>query len=155
MIRRVLSAALLAALLAAPAASAYDQPAVNLGFTSFLDGIPPAGPGWYAAQYVQFYSAGNLPDLPFPGDPELEAWISLTQLIYQHPKALPCGGNLGLNLMLPYAAFDRPPAPGTSWRFNVYRIDHSRRGIELMAWQATGEPNFHVPARFAFLDFMA
>ena len=106
MIRRVLSAALLAALLAAPAASAYDQPAVNLGFTSFLDGIPPAGPGWYAAQYVQFYSAGNLPDLPFPGDPELEAWISLTQLIYQHPKALPCGGNLGLNLMLPYAAFD-------------------------------------------------
>jgi len=56
---------------------------------------------------------------------------------------------------IPYAAFDRPPAPGTSWRFNVYRIDHSRRGIELMAWQATGEPNFHVPARFAFLDFMA
>ena len=96
----------LAALLFASAAAAYDQPAVNLGFTSFLDGIPPAGPGWYAAQYVQFYTADKLPDLPFPGDPELEAWISLTQVIYQHPKALPGGANLGLDLILPAAAFD-------------------------------------------------
>ena len=105
--RRILPLALLlAALLAAPAALAYDQPAVNLGFTSFLDGIPPAGPGWYAAQYVQFYSADTLPDLPFPGDPELDAWICLTQIIYQHPAPLPCGGNLGLNLMLPVVDFD-------------------------------------------------
>ena len=96
----------LAALLFASAASAYDQPAVNLGFTSFLDGIPPAGPGWYAAQYVQFYTADKLPDLPFPGDPELDAWISLTQVIYQHPKALLGGANLGLDLILPAAAFD-------------------------------------------------
>lgn len=96
----------LAALLVASAASAYDQPAVNLGFTSFLDGIPPAGPGLYAAQYVQYYNAGKLPDLPFPGDPKLEAWISLTQIIFQHPTALPCGGNFGLDLILPAAAFD-------------------------------------------------
>ncbi len=96
----------LAALLLASTASAYDQPAVNLGFTSFLDGIPPAGPGWYAAQYVQFYTSDKLPDLPFPGDPELEAWISLTQVIYQHPTALLGGANLGLDLILPAAAFD-------------------------------------------------
>ena len=96
----------LAALLFTSAAAAYDQPAVNLGFTSFLDGIPPAGPGWYAAQYVQFYSADKLPDLPFPGDPQLDAWISLTQIIYQHPKALLGGANLGLDLILPAAAFD-------------------------------------------------
>ena len=92
--------------LSAAAALAYDQPAVNLGFTSFLDGAPPAGPGWYAAQYVQYYTAGKLPDLPFPGDPELEAWISLTQVIYQHPRALPGGANLGLDLILPAATFD-------------------------------------------------
>lgn len=96
----------LAALLAAATAGAYDQPAVNLGFTSFLDGIPPAGPGWYAAQYVQYYTADQFPDLPFPGDPELDAWISLTQVIYQHPKALLGGANFGLDLILPAAFFD-------------------------------------------------
>ena len=105
MMPRLRSAAL-AVLFAAAAASAYDQPAVNLGFTSFLDGIPPAGPGWYFAQYVQYYDAGKLPDLPFPGDPELEAWISLTQVIYQHPKAILGGANFGLDLILPAAAFD-------------------------------------------------
>ena len=111
MARRPLSARLaaIAALLIATAASAYDQPAVNLGFTSFIDGIPPAGPGWYFAQYIQYYSADTLPDLPFPGDPELEAWISLTQLIYQHPKPLLGGANLGLDLILPAVAFDLTP----------------------------------------------
>ena len=96
----------LASLLLASAALAYDQPAVNLGFTSFLDGIPPAGPGWYFAQYGQFYTSDKLPDLPFPGDPELDAWISLTQVIYQHPQPLPTGANLGLDLILPAADFD-------------------------------------------------
>ncbi len=98
--------AALAALLLATSASAYDQPAVNLGFTSFLDGIPPAGPGWYFAQYVQVYTADKLPDLPFPGDPGLDAVISLTQVIYQHPTALPCGAQLGLDLILPAVDFD-------------------------------------------------
>lgn len=108
---RRLGSILAALLVAATGAAAYDQPAVNLGFTSFLDGIPPAGPGWYFAQYVQYYTSDTLPDLPLPpdfagADPELEAWISLSQLIYQHPKALPTGANLGLDLILPAAAFD-------------------------------------------------
>lgn len=54
---------------------------------------------------------------------------------------------------VPYAAFASAPAPGKSWRFNVFRIDHSVRGEELQAWQHTGVRNFHVPARFGWLDF--
>jgi len=96
----------LTAVLISLSAFAYDQPAINLGFTSFLDGGPPAGPGWYFAQYVQFYTSDKLPDLPFPGDPELEAWISLSQLIYQSDKVLPSGASWGLDLILPAAAFD-------------------------------------------------
>ncbi len=54
---------------------------------------------------------------------------------------------------LPYAAFSAKPKSGKSWRMNAFRIDHSRRGTELQAWQATGEKNFHVPDRFGFLQF--
>ena len=54
---------------------------------------------------------------------------------------------------LPYDAFEKAPLPGTSFRFNAFRIDHSIRGRSLQAWQHTGIPNFHVPERFGFLDF--
>ena len=96
----------LVALFIAISASAYNQPAVNLGFTSFLDGGPPAGPGLYFAQYGQFYTASTLPDLPFPGDPDLEAWISLSQLICQSGPVLPTDASIGFDLILPAASFD-------------------------------------------------
>jgi hypothetical protein len=98
---------------------AYDLPAVNLGFTSFREGAPPSGPGWYVQQYVQFYRNGGLKDsggddLLLPTrrgfeKAEVDANIGLTQLVYQSDQPLLLGGKWGMNLMLPYASLEIDP----------------------------------------------
>ena len=75
--------------------SPQSLPPVNLGFTSFLDGAPPAGPGLYFSQYTQFYSANRLTDanganLPLP-NPDLDVWVSLSQFIYMWDSNLQLG----------------------------------------------------------------
>jgi len=101
--------ALLCALVLPTAALAYDQPAVNLGFTSFVDGAPPAGPGFYFQQYFQYYKSDEFKD--FPADPDLDVWVSLSQFIYQSNQELLLGGKWGLNLMVPMVSFDLDNAP--------------------------------------------
>jgi anthranilate 1,2-dioxygenase (deaminating, decarboxylating) large subunit len=95
---------------------AYDLPAVNLGFTSFLDGGPPAGPGFYFQQYFQHWSSevfkNQNGDALLPAfDEDLTAVISISQGIYQSDKKLILGGMLGLNVMVPIVGLDLDNIP--------------------------------------------
>jgi hypothetical protein len=82
--------------------------AVNLGFTSFLDGGPLAGPGLYFTEYLQYYTADKLADLPIP-NPSVDAWVSLNQFIYQSNQVLWVGGKWGLGVIVPLVSIDSDP----------------------------------------------
>ncbi len=99
----------LTGLLVVPA-TAFDQHSVNLGFTSFLDGAPPAGPGWYFTEYIQYYTADKLKDLDVPS-PDIEAWVSLNQIIYQSNQSVLLGGKWGLDVIVPVVSLDSTPLP--------------------------------------------
>ncbi|HDM75581.1 MAG TPA: phenol degradation protein meta [Deltaproteobacteria bacterium] len=99
--------------LLAPALSfAYHEPALNLGFTTFLDGGPPAGPGFYFSQYFQYYNSDKLTDsdgdelLPPFADEDLDVFISLSQLIYHSNQPILFGGKWGFELIIPYVGLD-------------------------------------------------
>lgn len=93
------------------AAQAYDMPALNLGFTSFMDGGPPAGPGFYFTEYAQWYTADKFTDNngdklgPF----KLDVWVSLSQFIYQSNQEVLLGGKWGVDVIVPFVAFDIEP----------------------------------------------
>ncbi|MDX1557086.1 MAG: transporter, partial [Xanthomonadales bacterium] len=108
MIRPVCFCLLAISLIGERAALAFDLPPVNLGFTSFLDGAPPAGPGLYLTQYVQYYSSDSLEDGP-PGH-DVDAWIGATQMFYQSEAKGPWGSKLGIDTILFYADLDASPS---------------------------------------------
>jgi anthranilate 1,2-dioxygenase (deaminating, decarboxylating) large subunit len=89
------------AALAGSTVRAYELPPVNLGFTSFLDGAPPAGHGLYFAQYFQYYFSDDFQNNPVLKSENLNAWVSLSQLIYQSDKKVFLGGKWGLDLIVP------------------------------------------------------
>lgn len=93
------------------AQSPQNLPPVNLGFTSFMDGAPPAGPGLYWSQYLQYYTADQIngatgAPLPLP-DPSLNAWASLTQFIYLWEEDVPfLSAKPALDVLIPAASID-------------------------------------------------
>jgi anthranilate 1,2-dioxygenase (deaminating, decarboxylating) large subunit len=101
---------LICVLLALPTTGwSYDQPlGLNLGFTSFVDGAPPAGPGFYFQEYIQYITSDDFKDSPLAPlpDPEVDVWVSLTQLIYQSDQELLLGGKWGINVMIPVVSID-------------------------------------------------
>jgi hypothetical protein len=105
-----LSACLVLALLLAPSAWAYLEPSVNLGFTSFLDGAPPAGPGFYFAEYLSYYTADKLADVPLP-NPRVDVWVSLNQFIYQSNTPVLFGGKWGIDVIVPLVSIESRPQP--------------------------------------------
>jgi hypothetical protein len=92
--------------------SAYDLPSVNLGFTSFMDGAPPSGPGLYIQEYVQYWTSGEFKDSngnpllpPFAGE-KLEAWINLNQMTYQSNTEFILTAKWGLDIIVPIVKLD-------------------------------------------------
>ncbi|MBP7052221.1 MAG: transporter [Phycisphaerae bacterium] len=105
---RGMAACLLLSALLASTAGAYQQPLVNLGFTSFVDGGPPAGPGLYFAEYLMYWTADDLPGIDSPED-DFEAVGSLSQFLYQSNTSVLLGGKWGLDVIVPVASFETDP----------------------------------------------
>ncbi|MCP1117978.1 SphA family protein [Robbsia andropogonis] len=105
--RTLLSCSVLFNLLCSATVLASDLPTVNLGFTSFLDGAPPAGPGWYGTQYLEYYTAsrvndnaGNKVGLP---KQNIDIFAGLTQLVYLSRFKF-AGAQPGIDVLLPWVA---------------------------------------------------
>ncbi|WP_115709805.1 SphA family protein [Legionella sainthelensi] len=89
---------------------AYDEPVVNLGYTSFYDGSPPSGPGFYFQDYFQYYTSNRFNDqngnkLPLPRT-DLDVIANVTQFIYVTTKKV-FGATLGFSTLLPWVVDDK------------------------------------------------
>jgi len=98
-------------------AAAFGEPTVNLGGSSFFDGMAGiigsnvAG-GLYLVQDLQWYSADRLNDYrgnAIPGTPKLEFYTGWTELIYLMDKPIFDGAHLGIDGLIPYCSLNAYP----------------------------------------------
>jgi hypothetical protein len=105
-------------LLFGSSAWAYEQPlGLNLGFTSFMDGAPPAGPGFYIAEYISYRYVNRLNDkasIPGSDNPGLDVWVNLNQFLYQSNTPVLFGGKWGIDVIVPFVSIDSRLLPGDS-----------------------------------------
>ena len=102
-----LSIALLVLLCLAAPVHALNQPAVNLGFTNFIDGASP-GPGWYWTEYLQIIHADPIKNddgHDLISDANLSAFVNLNQFIYESNVNF-LGGRLGIDVIIPLVDLD-------------------------------------------------
>lgn len=108
--RRIGATALLAATLCPGLASAFDQPAVNMGGTSFFDGAPlPGGPGFYFVEYLSYTKATKLVDnngnrMGFPSTQDISVFAPTSQLIFVPQGAKFGNKQLGFQVLVPWVA---------------------------------------------------
>ncbi|NEW07702.1 hypothetical protein GK047_17005 [Paenibacillus sp. SYP-B3998] len=57
-------------------------------------------------------------------------------------------------LHIPFADLGVTPESGTTWNWNLYRIDDDEQGNRhYWAWSPTGKVNFHIPQQFGRIFF--
>jgi hypothetical protein len=86
--------------------SRVNLPAVNLGGSSFMDGV--AGPGWLFQETLSLYHATDITDSEggtIPGNNEIDTGVALTQFSLITEKQL-FGGLYGVEILLPLVNVD-------------------------------------------------
>ncbi|MCY1275727.1 putative MetA-pathway of phenol degradation [compost metagenome] len=94
-------------------ADAVGLPPMNLGNTSFLDGI--AGPGFLFELASSYYRATSIRDNAghaVPGNPRIETAAIVPHVAYISPDITLLGGNVGAEVLLPLVYANIRPGPG-------------------------------------------
>ncbi|TLS51478.1 hypothetical protein FE782_15320 [Paenibacillus antri] len=73
-----------------------------------------------------------------------------------HTAAVREAGKTTYEISIPFENFEKRPDIGTTWRWNLYRIDADPSGRRhFWAWSPTGAVDFHRSGRFGALVFAA
>jgi hypothetical protein len=138
-------------------------PGLNLGATSFFDGLPPpGGPGFYLEQYFQYYVANRVVDnegdevkLPTSRGtfetPQVQTWVMLSQLVYQSNQQVLPKGRWGLSLTIPFVVTDVNPDDFVGFQEKSFSVGDIFFG-PFIQWDPIGGKKWPVFAQRLELD---